>query len=120
MKIPVLCIFVLILFSCSKDKVTEALPKPVACDSARFTFDQDILPILNANCNFHDCHATAGQGAYDFTKYEVIADRVRAGVVEYRIELPLGDPQHMPMGYPLSLCDYYHLKLWIMQGYPKN
>ena len=98
----------------------ESLPKPAACDSARFTFDRDILPILNANCNFHDCHATAGQGAYDFTKYAVIADRVRAGVVEYRIELPESDPQHMPMKFNLSLCDYYRLKLWIQQGYPKN
>jgi hypothetical protein len=120
MKILTACVFTLILFSCSKEKQVGFMPKPVACDSARFTFDADILPILNANCNFHDCHAPAGAGAYDFTKYAVIADRIRAGVVEYRIELPKEDPQHMPMEYSLSLCDYYRLKLWILQGYPKN
>ena len=120
MRLAAASFFLLLIFSCTKVKQEEVLQRPAGCVSTRFTFDRDILPILNANCNFHECHAPAGEGSYDFTRYSVIADRIRAGSVEYRIELPLEDPQHMPQDFNLSICDYYRLKSWIIQGYPKN
>lgn len=113
-------LFIIVLFSCTKDKYSMSVPKPENCDSTRFTFDKDILPILNANCNFTECHAPGGRGAYDYTNYALVVSRIRSGTFEYRIELPLEDPQHMPEKYIISSCDYYQLKTWIAQGYPEK
>lgn len=107
-------------YSCSKDKLQQTLVHPPNCDSLRFTFNEQILPILNANCNFTECHAPGGRGAYDYTQYSTVANRIRAGTIEYRIELPLTDPQHMPEKFNLSQCDYFQIKTWIQQGYPEK
>ncbi len=78
------------------------------------------MPILNLNCNFDECHGYGGKGSYDFTRYEVVAARIKAGTFEYRIDLPFSDPQHMPEEMKLNKCDYYTLKAWIHQGFPEN
>ena len=113
-------LFALILFSCDKVKFDEQATRPLNCDSTFFTFDKDILPIFNSNCNFSDCHVAGGRGSYDFTLYEVAAGRVRAGTMDYRLDLPFDDPQHMPEKMQLSACDFYIIKTWIKQGFVKN
>ncbi len=110
----------LTLISCSKEKMVNTTFRPNNCDSIRFTFNTDILPILNANCNFTECHAPGGKGAYDYTSYPTVVNRIRSGTIEYRIDLPLNDPQHMPEKYHISECDYFQLKTWIKQGYPEK
>lgn len=109
-----------IMTNCTKDKLVSAIQRPANCDSTRFTFEQNILPILNANCNFTECHAPAGRGAYDYTNYAVVVNRVKAGTFEYRLELPVSDPQHMPEKFSISQCDYFQIKMWIQQGYPEK
>ena len=109
-------LFSLIIFSCSKEQLNQPLTRPENCDSILFTFKKNILPILNANCNFSICHATSGKGSYNFTIYNVVASRVKAGTIDYRLDLPLDDPQHMPENLRLSSCDYYIIKTWIKQG----
>jgi hypothetical protein len=108
----------LIFFSCAKDKVTPANFRPEGCDSMQFTF-ADILPILNANCNFGECHSPGGEGSYDLSDYDVVAWQAGTGNLGYRIDLPPDDPQHMPEDMLLSACDYYKIKTWIHQGYPE-
>ena len=108
------------IFSCSKDKMEYSVVRPPNCDSLRFTFNEHIKPILNANCNFTECHAPGGRGAYDYSQYAIVVSRVRTGTIEYRIELPLSDPQHMPEKFNLSACDYFQIKTWIQQGYPEK
>lgn len=110
----------IILSSCAKEKLQQTIIRPPNCDSLRFTFNEHIQPILNANCNFTECHAPGGRGAYDYTTYPTVANRVRAGTIEYRIELPTSDPQHMPEKFNLSQCDYFQIKTWIQQGYPEK
>jgi hypothetical protein len=90
------------------------------CDSFAFIFNRDILPIFNSNCNFAECHATSGDGAYDLTEYSVAKQRVESGTLEYRLDLPYDDPQHMPQKMRLSECDYFKIKTWIRQGYPEK
>ncbi len=113
-------LMVVLLIACSKEKLQQTVVRPPDCDSVRFTFNDQILPILNANCNFSECHAPGGAGAYDYTNYATVANRVKAGTFEYRIELPLNDPQHMPEQFSLSQCDYFQIKTWIQQGYPEK
>jgi len=110
--------FFLFIVSCSKEKIDQVVTKPSSCDSTTFTFDNNIRPIFNSYCNFNVCHGPGGEGSYDFTNYSVVAGRVRAGTLEYRIELPFDDPQHMPSDMHLNECDYYKIKMWIKQGFP--
>ena len=112
--------FLLFIISCEKEKFNQQITKPTDCDSTFFTFEKNIRPIFNANCNFRDCHATSGKGSYDFTQYSTVAARVRAGAIDYRLDLPLSDPQHMPEDMKLSPCDYFIIKTWIKQGFVKN
>lgn len=107
-------------FACTKEKMVYNVVRPPNCDSLRFTFNEHIKPILNANCNFTECHAAGGRGAYDYSEYSTVVSRVRTGTIEYRIELPLSDPQHMPEKFNLSACDYFQIKTWIHQGYPEK
>ena len=120
MKQTILLILSIYFFSCAKEEqsaVTDRLP---GCDSLRFTFNTHILPIFTSNCNFTDCHSTSGDGSYDLTKYEMVVNRIKAGTLEYRLDLPVDDPQHMPDKVDLSFCDYFAIKSWIAQGYPEN
>ncbi len=116
--------YFLILFSvftsCSKEQFNQQLIKPIGCDSIAFTFEKNIKPIFTSNCNFIECHTTSGIGSFDFTQYAVVADRIKAGTMEYRLELPIDDPQHMPDDMRLSPCDFYKIKMWIRQGYPEK
>ena len=109
----------ILFISCSKDHISNILVKPDGCDSTTFTFEKNIKPIFVSNCNFSDCHATGGRGSYDFTNYSVVADRVRAGTIDYRLDLPVNDPQHMPEKVRINACDYFIIKTWIKQGYPE-
>jgi hypothetical protein len=113
--------FILIIFnSCTKERVSNEVAVPSGCVAGKFYFDTDILPIFNANCNFAECHSSGATGSYDFHIYNVVRDRIQAGTLEYRLDLPIDDPQHMPEDLRLSPCDYFIIKSWIRQGYPKN
>jgi hypothetical protein len=113
-------LFCFILSSCSKDSQPLTYPDMTGCRDTVFTFDNDILPIMNVNCNFSECHATGGRGSYDFTKYKVVVNSVKSGSLEYRLKLPYGDPQHMPEDMKLSRCDENTIIAWIRQGYPEK
>lgn len=116
-----LVLFIPFLFcSCTKDQSITAIHRPAACDSLYFSYTKDILPIISSNCSSLACHAPGGEGAYDFTQYEVLADRIRSGRVLYRLELPVDDPQHMPEGYTMDPCALFKLKTWIHQGFENN
>lgn len=115
-----LALLAIILVSCSKDHLKEFVTRPPGCDSTSFSFERNIKPIFVSNCNFSDCHASNGRGSYDFNLYSVVADRIKAGTMDYRLELPVDDPQHMPEKVRLSSCDYFIIKTWIIQGYPEN
>ncbi len=120
MKSTFLIFLLFTLFSCSKDQVASYVKRPLDCDSTSFYFQRNILPIFNSSCNFDECHGSGGLGSYDFTDYSVVANRVRTGSIEYRLGLPLDDPQHMPEHMRLNDCDYFIIKTWIQQGFPEK
>lgn len=113
-------IYSLLILSCKKEQYNQQVTRPSNCDSTFFTFETNILPIFNSNCNFSDCHAASGRGSYNYTQYAVVAARVRAGTIDYRLDLPFDDPQHMPQKMRLSSCDYFKIKTWIKQGFADN
>ena len=119
--IPILLLlFTVLLLHCSKDRYTPLPADLTGCRDTFFTFESDVLPIMNVNCNFEECHGSHGMGSYNFTDYDVVANRVRAGTIEYRLRLPESDPQHMPEHMRLSHCDFNTIIAWIRQGYPEK
>src|SRR5437764_10262268 len=112
-------LFSFLLYGCSKDSKDVVIVKPEGCDSARFSYSQDIKPIIGSNCSGSTCHS-GGNNNYDFSTYAVLADRIRQGKVEYRLLLAPSDPQHMPMNGTLTDCNLYRVITWIRQGYPDN
>ena len=112
-------LFLLALFSCTDATDISVLYKPAGCDSIALTYSHDILPILNANCNYSECHATGDELNYKFDTYPPIALQARSGALDFRLDLPVEDTRHMPKGFQLSECDYYKLKLWVKQGFPE-
>src|SRR4051812_30477019 len=119
-KISTITLFILLFVSCSKVKQEISIPDLTGCRDTLFFFDTDILPIMNVNCNFTECHSTSGAGSYDFTKYPVVANVAKSGSLEYRLELPDNDPQHMPENMKISKCDENTIIAWIRQGYPEK
>jgi hypothetical protein len=109
-----------VFFSCTKENHVPVYPDMSGCRDTLFFFDEDILPIMNVNCNFSECHAQGGTGSYDFTKYSIVRSRAQAGTLEYRLMLPNDDPQHMPEHMKLSRCDENTIIAWIRQGYPEK
>ena len=105
--------------SCTKSVQQTILIKPSGCDSFAFSYLEDIKPVLEQNCSGSTCHS-GGNINYDYSTYEVVADRIRSGRFEERLLLPAGDPMHMPEGGSLSPCDLFTLRMWIHQGFKNN
>ncbi len=118
MKYPLLLFIVVVIFSCSKDVQVQVLVPPNGCDSAQMHYGSDIKPIISSYCSYSGCHSPGGEGAFDYTTYEGIANRLRAGRVLDRLALPVEDPLHMPEHTEMLPCDLYKLRRWIIQGFP--
>jgi hypothetical protein len=84
-----------------------------------FSYRTDIKPIIASNCSGTDCHS-GGNSNYDYSTYEVVANRIQAGTFQYRLQLPNDDPQHMPQNGTMGACNLYRVLTWIKQGYPQN
>lgn len=118
----------LIVAGCSKEQTSPVYPVS-GCNFptvhyAPLTSDdpQSIEKIIKTNCGSAagaTCHAP-GNGNYDFTTYEVVAERIRSGNFTHRILLPANDPLSMPPGTAMDSCDLAKLITWINTGFPNN
>jgi hypothetical protein len=112
---------------CSKEEVIVPFIRPASCDSVALHYNGEIKGIVDTRCSYAPCHVP-GTGNYDFTRYEVLADRIRAGRFEERLLLPVTsvlhmpialDAQNLPYGVTMPDCEIYKLRLWIRQGFPE-
>lgn len=89
---------------------------PAACDTAGMSYQNDILPLLQANC--YECHTEANNIAGNpFDSYAKLKNYVDAGRVHARINdaaLP------MPPTGLLSDCNRLKIDAWINAGAPNN
>ena len=118
MKIFFIAALILFFFSCTKDHEQVLLVKPPGCDSILFTYENNVRPLIATNCSGPTCHS-GGNSNYDYSSYDVIVSRIRAGVFEERLLLPEGDPLYMPQDRELGRCDLFTLRMWIHQGFKK-
>ena len=118
---PALFIALAFCSSCSKDAIA---PKydfivPSGCDVNSVHYLPDIKLIIGKNCAYSGCHFS-GESNYDFTQYEVVADRIRSGRFTERIFLPTHHALHMPVGVDMDSCEFAKLMTWINNGFPEN
>ena len=119
-----ICFCVLLVFSCTKDKLEiEAPPEPVdtttvsdtdtvVVDTCKFT--THIQPIIDANCV--GCHGS-GSSDGDFTSYSGIFAKIdNSGPFENRV-LILKD---MPMGGSLTQSEIDLIQCWLDNGAENN
>ena len=103
---------------CTKDEMTTSLVKPDNCDAdGELSYSAEVYPIIQERCVW--CHYAAS-GIYDYSRYEVVADRVRSGRLEDRLLMPKDEPLHMPPYEAMDSCSLYKIRLWIRQGYKNN
>jgi hypothetical protein len=121
MKLKHILLFSAIVFfsCCKKDVQPLSVTKPADCDSMLFTYSVHVRPIVAQNCSGATCHS-GNNSNYNYSIYEVLADRIRSGRLEERLLLPVSDPMHMPEGFLLTDCDLYILRTWIHQGFKNN
>ena len=117
--IVLLIAFWVMVAGCTKDTRPLIIEKPASCDSMTFSYALDIKPLIALACSGTTCHS-GGNSNYDYSTYEVFADRVRTGRLEERLLLPLSDQLHMPEGGTLDPCDLFKIRTWILQGIKNN
>lgn len=108
-----------ILFvSCSKD-VDEDINSMNTCETENMSFQDDILPIFNNNCN--SCHsASANFGGITLDNHadtKTVVDRGRLLGAVKRMEGFSAMPQG---GSKLSDCIIDKLSVWVADGAPNN
>ncbi len=113
MKFTVILLFCIFLFSCTKDKVTEAVTDSNCTDSVSFA--TEILPLIQNNCTV--CHNLGNSTGYVFTNYMNIASNAPAIVGS----MNGSGYQLMPQGGP-ALADslVQRFQCWVSQGKKNN
>ena len=114
--ITCICFLLFVFIGCSK---TEFVPSDCGVSNSRY--QADIKPIIAANCAYAGCHSSIrGSGNdFDFTTYDGLKEA--AGSISNRINRPLSDPLHMPVGFDFANpCDIYKLNAWLVAGAPNN
>lgn len=123
-KILIIAGLTIIAASCYNDKGDKLYPVPAAvtCDTTvSISYANDLMPILNANCNLSGCHdAASASGGYDFTKYSAMQEAAANGHL-------LGDinwqPGFLPMPQArpkLSDCEINKISRWVARGAKNN
>lgn len=105
--------------SCLNDKADDtAQPN---CDSSYFV--QSIKPIYITNCydpdNNGSCHnENAASQRGNYSVYEARLDGIQSRLekMKVRLNLPITDPEHMPMSKVLTVDDLKTLNDWLDAG----
>ena len=107
--------FVTILFlatSCyydSQESLFPSLVPLVPCDSAKYSFKTDILPMITSNCN--GCHDNIAPNLTTYGNIKSNATTMYNDIVSGR--MPQG-------GTPLDDCSKKQFKKWMDYGMPQN
>jgi mono/diheme cytochrome c family protein len=108
----------MMISSCYYD-VEEELYPAGNCDTANISFSQDVMPVINQNCNI--CHATGvEQGNVILDNYDAVLPHITNGRLLSSIRHENG-VEPMPQGQPqLSACTIDRIAAWIADGALNN
>lgn len=116
-----LLLFVLsALLSCSYDN-EEDLFEELPCDDniEKLSLQNDIVPILNANC--YSCHASdVNTGGIDLENYESLKALSSSGQFLGAIQHTPGFTNMPPSSDQLDACSIEKIRIWIEEGAQNN
>ena len=103
--------FICLASSCKETPPVEEL----VCETEEtVSYQEKIIPILEASCNIQGCHSS-GFGSGDFTTFDGITENALDGSLLER----LADGS-MPPITPLSQEELQHFVCWITNGHQNN
>jgi len=110
----------LVLVSCSKDEEEVEEPTPMnSCDTESMSFQNDILPIFNSNCN--GCHnADANSGGVTLDNFTDVKSIVSAGRLLGAINRDDGFSPMPQNAAKLADCNIDKIDAWVSDGAPDN
>ena len=89
------------------------------CDTAQFSFNAVILPMMQNNCT--SCHGgSSPEAGLDLTTYDGIAGAASYSNLMERISHAAGFDPMPPSGDGLSDCQVQQVQSWINSGMPNN
>lgn len=101
------------------EETLYALVTPPVCDTADVTYTNDIIPILEQECN--GCHgSSAPGGGYILNTYTGLSVSIADGSFLGAVAHEAGFSQMPKGGNQLPDCDIQFIKTWINQGAPNN
>ncbi len=101
--------------SCTNDKLAE--PDNAICDSLQITYDNQVKPIIDANCAFVGCHVQGFVNG-DLSSFATMTPYINGNNASFEVEV-ITD-MTMPVGGFLSIADLEILRCWVNSGYPEN
>lgn len=105
-----------VVFSCKKENVQDKFDP---CDLSAVTYSEDVSKIIETNCAVSGCHLSPNPAAgKDWSTYQAVFDN--KDEIKRRINLPVGDPQHMPKFGELTECEIDKITTWIDNGALNN
>lgn len=111
-------LLLVVISGCVKDKY-EPVYTNTRCDTTYYT--REIYPIIEANCAVSGCHdghqATPNYKSYLELKTVIEEETNGESELIRRLELPLSDPKHMPVGGSIGHDEQDKIEKWIEDGY---
>ena len=110
-------ITVFFLISCSKNESELYI---TGCNLSETGYEENIKPLIAGYCSYAGCHnsiTTTGNN-FDFSDYNGVKEA--SGSIYDRINRPLSDPLHMPVGVEMDSCSLYKINIWLINGAPDN
>ncbi|HLG02084.1 MAG TPA: hypothetical protein VI731_00725 [Bacteroidia bacterium] len=109
-----------VVFSCKHEPILDNVPE--------ISFSNDILPLIQSNCQHSGCHDTTGYGPFPLIDYQTVMDNgdIEAGspedskLYELITDPDPADRMPQPPYEPLSERNIKLIYFWIAQGAKNN
>lgn len=86
------------------------------CDTTAVSYADDIVPLLQGQCNTAGCHTAGGTGNGIFENHAAVLAKVNNGSMQDRVL----DQRDMPPAGTLSDCQIATFQAWLTAGAPDN
>ena len=122
-------IFSMTLTSCWYNRKWEKLHPygqlsgPAApCDTTgAISYSVTVQPIIVSKCATSGCHVSHAQVNYNlFANVVTDAQAASPNDIMTRLNLPSGNPSHMPQSSTMTNCEIAQIRVWIQQGCQNN
>lgn len=102
----------------NKEELYQNLSQP--CDLSNVSFQNDIKPIMTANCSFSGCHdSNTSAGGLDLSVFSGVSSSGKSGVLLNRLK-GIGGSQMPQSAGPLSNCQIQVIQEWVSAGALEN